>query len=348
MKRKRSALLVLAVLLAAQLACNLPTRANTGDLTPLPGPEQTLTALFANNTPVTPGGATATLPPIFTATSEEAGGGIAPTVTQPAPAPTNTSAPPTATQPMVVPTVAVTQLFPTQRPPQATSVPLPTNTSAPAARREVFQAKFLNTPPTIDGDWSEWKDLTEEYPAANIAWGRENWTGADDLAGSYHIGWDNNNLYIAVKVRDDRYVQNATGANIYQGDSLEILLDTNLQGDFYYGQLSADDFQLGINPGRPDPNGAREAYLWFPASITGARSSITIASRLEAGIYRVEAAIPWNVFETTPGVGKRFGFALSVSDNDDPAQNAQQSMVSNISNRSLTDPTTWGELRLIQ
>lgn len=338
-KRSR-VLLGLAVILAAQLACNMPTNA-VRQPTGLPAPNQTLTALFAITPPGLPTD-TPTLPPIASPTSEEAGGGVAPTATQLPPLPTNTLPVPTAV-PTAIPTVGITPLpTATNRPPQ------PTATSAPAGRSKIFTAKFLSTPPTIDGDWGEWKDITEEYPANYVTYGSGNRTGDDDLAASFHIGWDDNNLYVAVKVRDDRYVQNASGANIYQGDSLEILLDTKLLEDFYYGQLSPDDFQLGINPGRPDPSGAREAYLWFPSNIAGARSSVKIGSRLEDGVYRVEAAIPWNVFETSPAAGKRFGFVLSASDNDDTGQNVQQSLVSSSPNRRLTDPTTWGELRLVK
>ena len=207
-------------------------------------------------------------------------------------------------------------------------------------------ANYLNTPPTLDGDWSEWKDITQEYPANNVTYGRSNWTGEDDLAGSFHVGWDTTYLYVAVKVRDDQYVQNASGENIYKGDSLEILLDSKLRDDYYYSQLSPDDFQLGISPGRPDVNGTREAYLWFPTSVAGSKSGVKIAARSENGVYRVEAAIPWSLFETTPSVGAHYGFVLSVSDNDNPNENVQQTLVSNAAGRVLTDPTTWGDLEL--
>jgi hypothetical protein len=344
MKRSFRILLALAALAVAALACNLPARDQPGQPTPLPAPNQTLTALFAIATPderfgtpdpTDPATATVTLPPVLSPTP----------AVQDTAVPLPTTAPtaaPTAALPTTVPTVGITYVAPT-----ATRAPVQASPTA-AARRTSFQAQYLNTPPTIDGDWSEWKDVAREYPANYVTYGAANRTGDDDLAASFYVGWDNDRLYIAVKVRDDRYVQNASGENLYLGDSLEILLDTKLEEDFYYSELSADDFQLGISPGRPDPDGTREAYLWFPRSITGPRTNITIASRLENGVYRVEAAIPWNVFETTPAVGKRFGFVLSVSDNDDPTQNLQQSMVSSSPGRRLTDPTTWGELELVR
>jgi hypothetical protein len=49
-----------------------------------------------------------------------------------------------------------------------------------------------------------------------------------------------------------------------------------------------------------------------------------------------------------PVSGNHYGFALSVNDNDDPNKNVQQSMVSNVPGRHLTDPTTWGDLQLVK
>jgi hypothetical protein len=326
MNTKKRLALVAAALLIAQMACNLPNRSNGGAATQLPAPNQTLTALFAFTPLAGNPTVTATLPPVVTATKAQVS----------VPTATNTQAPPT-------PTVTI--------PPAPTSTftlvpPRPTATIPGVRGQSPVVAKYLNTPPTLDGDWGEWKNLTTEYPAGFVVFGKNNWENDDDLEASFHVGWDNNYLYLAVKVRDDKYVQNATGENIFKGDSIEILLDSKLQDDYYYNKLSPDDFQLGINPGRPDPGGTKEAYLWFPNNIAGARSGVQIASRLEDGVYRVEVAIPWSVFEITPAAGRHYGFALSVSDNDNGDENLQQTMVSNVAVRHLTDPTSWGDLRL--
>jgi Carbohydrate family 9 binding domain-like len=329
MNRKARALVIVAILLFALMSCNFPdvNLAGGGQATPMPAVNQTLTALFAVTQPSSP---TATLPPVVTATKAiETAITTVPLPTQP---------------PKVAPTNTVIVL-PTATP---TTAPQPAATIPSVRPTGLVLAKYLTTPPTIDGDWSEWKDITKEYPSNFVVWGANNWTGADDLSSSFHVGWDNNYLYIAMKVHDDKYVQNSTGANIYKGDSLELLLDTHLQEDFYYNQLSPDDFQLGISPGRPDPNGTKEAYLWFPSNIAGSRGNIKIAALLETGIYRVEAAIPWSVFEMTPVNGQQYGFTLSVNDDDDPNNAVQQSMVSDVANRHLTDPTTWGTLQLVK
>lgn len=311
MRNKKHIGWVVAVLLAAQLACNAPTTMldGTGTVT-VPAPNQTLTALVLALTPGSPDpvSPTNTLPAVVTATRSGAS-----EATQPAPTATPANRTPQPTVPNIRP-------------------------------RAQVEAKFLSAPPAIDGDWSEWKEITQEYPANSVVFGNENRTDDADLAGSFHIGWDERNLYIAVKVRDDRYVQNGAGEALYQGDSIEILLDTRLQEDYFYNRLSPDDFQLGISPGRPDPSGTKEVFLWLPAGVAGARTGAQIATQAETGGYRMEAAIPWHFFEVTPEEGTHMGFALSVSDNDNPDQNVQQSMVSNNAERRLTDPTTWGDL----
>ncbi len=345
MKRNLRLLIGVGSLILAQLACNLPALGGgTNGTATIPSPNQTLTAIFA----VTPVGDadTPTLPPVVTATEDpnqgggqegaatptddvNQGGGQEATATpKPVNAATSTPNRPAATA--------------TNRPPAPTA-------TIPSARTNVKAvANYMSKAPNLDGDWSEWKNVTIEYPANTVVFGKKNWKDENDLSASYHVGWDNTYLYIAVKVHDNKYVQNASGTDLYKGDSVEILLDTKLQDDYYYNKLSPDDFQLGISAGRPDPSGTREAYLWYPTELTGKRSDVKIGSKLEDGGYRVEAAIPWTLLEMKPADKMHLGFALSVSDNDNPDKNEQQKMVSNDPQRDLSDPTTWGDLQLVK
>jgi hypothetical protein len=317
-----SALLIVVV--GAISGCNMPiSPTSTPGISPL---QLSVTALFATAearpTTVTPHPAIATVTPsVIPPTAENA----------------DTPVPPTA---------AATAVPPTAVPPTKTRVP-PTAT-VPSARQILsVNASFMKTAPTIDGDWSEWKDVGTEYPANYVVFGKDNWKNEDDLSSSYYVGWDGKNLYIAVKVHDDRYVQNSTGENIFKGDSIELLIDTNVAGDYYVDALNTDDYQIGISPGRPTiGDGNREAYRWYPIKQKGALSNVTIGAQDEGAIYRVEAAIPWSDLGVTPQRGMHLGFCISVSDNDSPGNQVQQSMVSNVSTRHLTDPTTWGDLIL--
>lgn len=256
---------------------------------------------------------------------------------------------------------APSQTIPVQ--PSFTSAPLTpavsiTLSPAPANANETFTptpegplrtnarvvASFLTKPPVLDGIWNEW--TTQAYSATNVVYGADQITDRNDLGGSFRIGWDNDYLYLAVKVGDDSYVQRDTGVDIYRGDSIEISLDTELQADFDSSQLNADDYELRISPGNPDPGKHMEAYLWFPRNIGGSLPKVRIAAQGGSDSYRLETAIPWSVYGITPQPGMHFGFALRVNDDDDVDLDIQQSAVSNVPHASLADPTSWGDLVL--
>lgn len=318
-------------------------------------PSRTITQQGASSTPpptVTPRHtSTKTLTPTITLTASR-------TVTQGAsstPPPTVTTKPSSTATQTPTPTITRTSTATNIAGATSTSTPTPTVTNTSTitptgtqvqTNRLITTANYFTTPPVLDGIWDEWADRSTEYPAAALVYGGANWSGAADLQASYRAAWDANYLYLAVKVHDNIYAQNATGANLYLGDSLEVLFDSNLLGDLNDHALGEDDFQLGISPGFGSVEGAREAYLWFPRSRMSAQSGVIIAAVRQDGITRVEAAIPWNVFGVVPAAGQRYGFAVSASDNDDTAQNLQQSMVSSVPTRVLVDPTTWGELQL--
>ena len=208
--------------------------------------------------------------------------------------------------------------------------------------KEPIVAAYLAQSPVIDGDLNEWK--APGYGMHFVVWGSGNWTGEADCSGTVMVGWDEANLFLAVKVRDDVYTQPASGAYLYLGDSLEILLDTNLEADFNDKQLSSDDYQLGISPGSPLGNRI-EAYLWFPRTKEG-NYAVEVGTRAAGDGYQMEIRIPWTIFNVKPEAGKYYGFAVTISDDDLTGVAAQQSMVSLASNRHLTDPTTWVDLLL--
>jgi hypothetical protein len=333
--KTRTIVVVLCVVMAAVLAgCNFPLAQTATPMFPTPDLDLTMTALFA------PGGQygpslTPNVPP--TETPVPVLPSNTPIPPMPVP-PTTTPVPATATSaPGTVPTVVPTFLTPTKTP-----VVL-TRTSP------VVDAAYLANSPDLDGVWDEWNN--KAYSFTSVVYGKDSWTGEADLQGSYRLGWDEDYLYVAVKVLDDQYVQNASGQDIYKGDSIELLIDTNLQDDFYYDRLSADDYQLGLSPGNDKPGEDEEAYLWFPSSVAGSRSKVKIAAvggtdSEGRKLYRLEAAIPWSVLGITPYRGLTMGFLIGVSDNDKEGSTNQQTLISSSPYRVLVDPTTWGQVTL--
>jgi hypothetical protein len=224
-----------------------------------------------------------------------------------------------------------------------TPAPLPT---APELVRLVTgaSATYFATPPTIDGQLGEW--MPPAFLINAPVYGIENWRGADDLSGTAMFGWDEDYFYFAVHVTDDVYVQNATDTHIYKGDSIEILFDADLEGDFFDNALSDDDVQLGLSPGNPTPGEKWSAYQWLPVSSEGVRPEIAMAASRTSIGYDVEAVIPWSMLGASPKPWAHFGFAFTLSDNDKVDTVVQQSMVSNTPDRRLTRPMTWGDLVL--
>ena len=309
--------LVLGVALLVGVACGLPVGLKPPAPFASPTPNLTMTAFFSPQLGVpptaTPAGEATTSPP------------------QPAtPPPTVTSA------------VPPTPLPPTAVPPSPTPTSPPAPTPLPSRPGPVVRAPLLWVAPnTIDGDLSDWR-TTVTYPIANVVYGAANYSGASDLSGTFRIGWDYRALYVAVQVVDDHLVQNEHGAAIYKGDDVEIQLDTNLYGDFYVNALNADDYQIGLSPGSP-PGTSPEAYLWYPPGKARSLPEVDIGVKLTSTGYVLEAAIPWTIIGFKPYPGLSMGFAISLSDDDDPTQAVQQTMLSNDPYRTLL-PTSWGTL----
>jgi hypothetical protein len=198
---------------------------------------------------------------------------------------------------------------------------------------------------TIDGDLSEWGALPYAINAATYK--PENISGASDNSATFGLGWDATYLYVAVNVIDDVYVQTQTGNAIYKGDSLEILFDADLRGDFNVNSLNGDDIQLGLSIGNPSTaNPAAQTFIWYPSRLAGAPGGVRLAGKLTSNGYTVEAAIPWTALTASGSANNRYGFVISVSDNDVPNTADQQSLISSVATRKLFDPTSWGTLTL--
>jgi len=221
---------------------------------------------------------------------------------------------------------------------------LPTIGSLKRPNGAPIHASHRLTPPTIDGDLGDWSEFP--YLINQPVYKPENWSGMTDQSATFALAWDSTSLYLAAQIVDDVHVQTQHGETLFRGDSLEMLLDVNLGGDYDSAELSGDDFQLGLSPGS-FVGDQPEAYLWFPTAKKGKPAGVVVAARNSGGEgYLLEASIPWSLFGISPSAGNTYGFALSSSDNDALETAEQQSMISVFVTRRLTNPTTWGTLVL--
>ena len=205
-------------------------------------------------------------------------------------------------------------------------------------------ALYVSPSPIIDGNYSDWTRVS--YPISSVVYGSGYYLDEDDISGSFQVGWDATHLFIGIEVIDNKFVQISSGQYLYLGDSIEILFDTDVSGDFEDASLSFDDHQLGISPGSPATGQLPEAYIWYPSSKRGATSVVEMAVVMTSTGYKIEAAIPFSLFGAFAAPEQHFGFAISISDNDTLGAQWQQTMVSNVATRKLSNPLTWGDIVL--
>ncbi|HSG18187.1 MAG TPA: sugar-binding protein [Anaerolineae bacterium] len=236
--------------------------------------------------------------------------------------------------------------------PTVTVPPSPTDTSpvptgAPLDGSTV-EAMPMAEAPVLDGSLAEWLSVPA-WSSTFLVFQDPSWNGSDDLQATWRLAWDSASLYIGVEVIDDIHVQTQTGNQIFRGDSVDMQIDTDREGDFG-PRLSPDDFQLTFSPG--DFAGLPPSAFRSQGSSTGqildapGGHHIVMAVQRTAVGYNVEAAIPWTDLNLAPSAGMVLGLALNANDNDSPGTAVQEVMKSHVASRTLTDPTGWGTLTL--
>ncbi len=216
----------------------------------------------------------------------------------------------------------------------------------------------------MDGTLEGW-DLTKPYlldKKEDVIYGAGAWRGKEDYSLGIYSQWDEQNLYFAFKITDDKLVQQWTGESMWQGDHIEMWLDVDLAGDYNEAVNSFDDFQFGLSPGNFSTI-QPEVYIWTPNLETNYKGLIDVKASKTADGYIIEARIPLKVLysdlkkiaRASPEVSKtlpkrfskgmRLGISVDPSDTDSPAA-PQKLMMSTSRNRAWGDPTTFGILEL--
>lgn len=247
----------------------------------------------------------------------------------------------------------------------------------------IIKAKYRDGDIKIDGNLDDW-DLSTPYEVSDekyVVYGGGAWKNSADLNYKFYTLWDEDALYIAIEVVDDKFVQEKTAGDMWEGDHAELWLDTDLSGDLNEAVNSDDDFQFGLSPGNfPLQAGAGsnlppEVYIWTPVLPDEVKYKELIqvgACKTQNG-YIVEARIPKEVLfyqgqTTRVGVepkqaagrmifqmvseatlslhkGFKMGITVDVGDTDDSA-NPMKALMSTSLDRVWGDPTTFGVIEL--
>ncbi|MBQ3748559.1 MAG: hypothetical protein II863_14235 [Kiritimatiellae bacterium] len=177
----------------------------------------------------------------------------------------------------------------------------------------------------IDGDLSDW-DFADPIPllcANQIASeGGYKWT-PDNLSGIAQLAWDDEALYMAVRVRDDVHSAQ-TGENTLRGDALQIGLHpaNRLAGT---DSAAIEWWVSAANPG----SGSGKHTVYRPAAHAAGLASGQLAK--DSSVYEIavvrkgsdtcyEFRIPWrDAGGIRPQPGQRLGLSLRLTDTDSGA-----------------------------
>lgn len=259
------------------------------------------------------------------------------------PAPRATPAPPDtgATEEPVVTSTTDAEPAPT-----ATLTTDDATQTATISTPDVVAARVA-TAPTIDGNLDDWSADTI-YSAPFVTEREDSWDGSMDVDSAWQLAWDDDNLYLAVRVNDDTHVQTQETKSAYLGDSIEMQFDAAIAADFGR-EVSEDDFQYVASAG--DFGRIAPGIFRFQGDANGVMSDAPgtrarIAAVQHDNGYTLEIAIPWADIGVNATTGMTIGAALSVNDNDDPGTAKQELMLSHVRTRRWIDPTSWGTLTL--
>lgn len=245
-----------------------------------------------------------------------------------------------ASQPIVTPATPVQA--PATAAPTATATALVDSSSRPA-QHGVFVARPGQIA-ALDGQFNDWPGPW--IPLNTVIQGGEQWGGGSDLAAVFQLMWSADGLYMAVQVTDDVLRAGPDGSDQWQGDGVEIQFDRRLADDFSDPRANDDDTQIGLAPDSAFQY--LRGYRWLPLAAEG-RFDPPSAVTITPGQYNLEVLVPWIYFDVGGAdlqPGARFGFNVSVNDNDAESP-GQQTVISASPARTTHDnPTEWGTLVL--
>ena len=242
------------------------------------------------------------------------------------------------------------------------------------------QASHNPKPVTIDGDLSEWADAAWSLvnQKEQVIYGAGAWNWDKDLSFKYAVRWEKEALLVAVDATDNAVVQEKKGADMWEGDHLELWIDADLEADYNEAVNSDDDFQIGVSPGN-FKGLPPEVTVWVPSVKPDSVKQIELGVKQKADGYTMEVRLPTSfLFQNIvkkvgvePGgkpvskritaeqmalqsgvlqsgnlkAGFRLGMMMDLSDCD-AANQPQKSMMSTSPDRQWGDPTTFNILEL--
>jgi hypothetical protein len=190
----------------------------------------------------------------------------------------------------------------------------------------------------LDGIAAGWPGIPpEQISSKRLA------LGATDggVRASFKLCHDDKNLYVLVDVTDPTPMKNNhTGADIWQGDGIELFIgpENPDQG----GPFQFSDRQILLSAGTVDGK--------HPSHIAGSQTPfecrLVVLPRSDGNGYVLEAAIPLSAVSLSPNKQSRIRFDIAVDDSENGTGRARQ-LIWNGSSRNSTDRSAWGHASVL-
>lgn len=175
----------------------------------------------------------------------------------------------------------------------------------------------LSQPPRIDGDLSDMSGLAGDNISHQDLWWRTEPSGESDSSASFHVAYDQQNLYVGVDVRDEAVV-------------------CNIAPDDVRAQLRSDAVGITVDPsGRSRDTSTVIQAAAFPCTTEGFQArgfrdadanqgimeetapGMQVSSRKTDTGYTLEFSIPWAVMPEQPAPGDEIGLNIVIYDGDE-------------------------------
>ena len=169
----------------------------------------------------------------------------------------------------------------------------------------------------VDGWYDEWRRIPSRlnlYRDEQVAVKPAAWQGIDDLSASFAFAYDDDTIYLYVDVLDDMPRYNERTVRFWDGDAVEVLLDTDLS-DKENPRFSDDDFHFYF---MLTARGRSSSYCLNTGVKGRDLDGIRIDGGRAGGGYRMEIAISRDLLGMTGLYDDRFiGLNVAVNDADE-------------------------------
>lgn len=176
---------------------------------------------------------------------------------------------------------------------------------------DVQDGPCVNLATTVDGTW---ESLDNSLP----------YGGASYLSGQVWFNWDSTNFYFTANITEAAFSQNYTGANIWEGDSLQVAFTSGVPGSSATESTASAEghYEYGA---ALTPDGS-QLYRWTAETggagqVTNATVNVTRDDTTDMTLYQL--AIPWSSdLVSVQGVANTvFSISLMLNNVDSSVRN---------------------------